>query len=415
MNAEIITIGNEILSGLVVDTNSAFLGKELAKIGIQVDFRTSIADSEEHIIFSINQAIKRAKIVIITGGLGPTHDDITKKTLVEFFKTELVQDKKALEMVLARFQKFGYAKMPESNYEQALVPKSAKIIYNEVGTAQGSHFTEGETEIFSVPGVPSEMKWMFENYIKNFLKTKVKGVLLYKTLRSCGIGESSLWEKIGKAEEIFAGIEVASLPHFFGVDLRFKIKAKTQEEAEKIFAKAEKIVMEKVGASIFAKDEESLQEVVVSLLKTKNQKLATAESCTGGLISNLITNVSGSSEVFFGGVSVYSNEAKQKILGVKGETLEVFGAVSEQTVKEMAKGVLELSGADFSVAVTGIAGPKGGTKEKPVGTTWIGISTKTEVFAKKFIFAYDRLGNKERASNTALRLLWEKLVSENEI
>lgn len=410
MNAEIITIGGELLSGLVVDTNSAFLGKELSKIGIQVDFRTSIADVKEHMVFALGQALSRAKVVIITGGLGPTHDDITKKTLVEFFNTELVQDEKALSMVQERFLKFGYKKMPESNYEQALVPKSAKVIYNGAGTAQGSHFTEKGVEIFSVPGVPREMRWMFDNYIRDFLNSKTESVITYRTLKTAGIGESLLWEILGDSNELFPNLEVASLPHAFGVDIRFKAKTNTQKKAEELLDQAEKIVLEKVGKNVFAKDEESLPQTIIRICKEQGLKIALAESCTGGLIAKLLTDISGSSEIFWGGVNSYSNESKIKFLSVKPETLDEFGAVSEEVVTEMSKGILDFSEADFGIAVTGISGPTGGTEEKPVGTTWISVASKNGIKTKKFNFLFDRADNRVRAANNALEMLRREIT-----
>lgn len=410
MNAEIITIGGELLSGLVVDTNSAFLGKELAKIGIQVDFGTSVADVKEHLIFALEQALSRAKIVIITGGLGPTHDDITKKTLVEFFNTELIEDKKALAMVKERFLKFGYRKMPESNFEQALVPKSAKVIYNGAGTAQGSHFNENGVEIFSIPGVPREMRWMFDNYIRDFLNSKTENVIAYRTLKTAGVGESLLWEILGNPENIFPKLEVASLPHAFGVDIRFKAKTKTQAEADALLDQSEKIILEKVGKNVFAKDEESLPQTIIRICKEQGLKIALAESCTGGLIAKLLTDFSGSSEIFWGGINSYSNESKVKLLGVNPETLKQFGAVSEEVATQMAKGILEFSEADYAVAVTGISGPNGGTEEKPVGTTWISIASKNGIKAKKFNFFFDREDNRIRAANNALEMLRREIT-----
>lgn len=406
MNAEIITIGDEILIGQVVDTNSAWLGEYLNNFGIQVNKITSIHDSEEDILKSLNNIEANSELVIYTGGLGPTKDDITKQTFCKYFGSKLVTN----EEVLIKLEKFFSArgkKVTKTNKLQAEVPHNCTVLQNESGTAPGMWFEKNNKIIVSLPGVPYEMKMLIENEVLPKLNKQYSlPIIKHKTLHVIGIAESDLSDRLHEFEmNLPKQIKLAYLPSPGFVRLRISGYAKNQDElTRKIQNQVTKLKME-LGSLIYSENNESLSEVIGKILNEKKSTLATAESCTGGNIAAMITSISGSSNYFKGSVVAYSNEIKENILNVDHNNIKKFGAVSEQVVKEMVNGVIEKVNADYAVATSGIAGPTGGKDEKPVGTIWIAVGNKNKIISKKFNFGYSRERNITRASLYALNML----------
>lgn len=411
MKAEIITIGDELLIGQVVDTNSAWIARELNMVGISVSQITSIADDHEHIIKTLTEASDRADIIIMTGGLGPTRDDITKIALCDFFKTHLIFDQKSFENIERIFTVRGYT-MTELNRKQAEVPAACETLLNENGTAPGMWFRHNGKIYISLPGVPFEMKALMTNHVLPLLKPLSSKVIMHKTILTQGVGESFLADKIKDWETALPlNFKLAYLPQPGIVRLRLSATGSSEEELKQVLDEQLLYLYSLIPEYIFGEDEDSLESIVGQLLKDHNLKLATAESCTGGYIAHLITSVPGSSDYYTGSVISYSNEVKINSLGVKTSTIEDFGAVSKETVIEMAEGVMEKLGADCAIAVSGIAGPDGGTPEKPVGTVWIAIITPyTGIVTRKFLFGEHRERNIRRSALAALDLLRKQLI-----
>ena len=405
MKAEIITIGDEILIGQIVDSNSAFIGQELNNIGVSVTQITTVSDDSNKIKIAIAEAEKRAELIILTGGLGPTKDDITKKTIAEYFGDKLIFSQDVYNHVEKLLSGRGIT-MNELNTSQAYIPSICKVQYNNVGTAPGMLFEKNNKIYFSIPGVPFEMKFLIKERLIPYLQENFEfKSIIHKVVMTQGIPESHLAKKIEDWEDnLPEDIKLAYLPQPGLVRLRLSAqgeKDKLTKLIEKEIEKLNKIIPD----AIFGYDEEKIEFSVFNLLKEKGKTMSTAESCTGGTISALITSISGSSEVFKGTVVSYSNEIKENILSVKPETIERYGAVSSQVVEEMAQGVLGLMQTDYAIAVSGIAGPTGGTKEKPVGTTWIAVASKDKIISGKFLFGEERSRNIRRASVTALNIL----------
>ncbi|MEN8118184.1 MAG: competence/damage-inducible protein A [Bacteroidota bacterium] len=413
MKAEIITIGDEILIGQVVDTNSAWIAEQFNLNGIEICRITSVKDKHNHISEALRNAEKSVDLVLITGGLGPTKDDITKNTLCEYFNTKLVFHEPTFEHIKKRFANRGID-LNKLNRDQALVPESCTVLPNKTGTAPGMWFEKNDTIFVSVPGVPLEMKYLVENEIlPRFSNNEKAKAIFHKTVLTQGLAESMLAEKIEAWEDALPEhIKLAYLPNPLAVRLRLSAFGKNKDslraDVENEIKKLQKIIPE----NIFGFDNDTLAEVVGKLLKERGKTLAVAESCTGGYISHLITSVSGSSEYYNGSVTSYSNEVKENMLGVKKDTLEKFGAVSEQVAREMVSGVKKVLKANFAIATTGIAGPTGGTEEKPVGTVWIAVAGKNKVFTKKFVFGNNRERNIVRSSQTALQILRRIILKE---
>ncbi len=403
MKAEVVTIGNEILSGDTVDTNSAFIGQKLTELGIQVEWITSVGDRREDIGQAFEAALGRVDLVIVTGGLGPTHDDVTKKVFVILFQKRLVLNEQILEQVRIRFRKRGIV-MPQINVEQAMVPEGVKLLENRSGTAPGFHLERQNKHIFLLPGVPKEMRQMLEGGVLPVVKELARGEEICRlTLRTTGISESSLFEKLKGLKEMAS---IAFLPGYSGVDIRITIR--DSRAGERVQTAAQQI-RQLAGDFVYGTEKETLEEVVGCQLRKSVLKLAVAESCTGGLIAHRLTNIPGSSDYFERGVVTYSNESKIQLLGISAETIRRYGAVSAQTAEAMAAGVRKLSGTDIGLSITGIAGPTGATPTKPVGLVYIGLSTREDRVSRKLQFGDDRLVNKERMSQAALEMLWRKL------
>jgi nicotinamide-nucleotide amidase len=406
MLAEIITIGDEILIGQIIDTNSAWMARHLNEAGIRVKQISSVSDDRQHILTALAEAHSRADIILITGGLGPTRDDITKKTLAEYFGVGMVENKGALDNVTAIFAKYNRPLL-EVNRLQAQVPENCEVILNMNGTAPGMWFNYNGKIYVSMPGVPFEMMYMMKEQVIPKLKSVLKlPFIIHKTILTAGEGESFLAERIADIEDTLPPyIKLAYLPKLGQVRLRLSaygdnevlLKEKIKEFADRI--------TERVGNVVVAQEDIPLEKVILNKMAAKGLTLSLAESCTGGYISHLITQHAGSSDVFLGGAVSYSNGLKQKLLGVKASTLEKYGAVSGETVTEMVEGALANFGSDYAIAVTGIAGPGGGSDAKPVGTVWIGVATAGKTQIKKFTFGNKRAQNIERSAISAFFML----------
>lgn len=402
MKAEIISIGDELLYGEITDTNSAFIAEKLTGEGIEVVFSTSVGDDVNKIAEVFGMAGSRADVIIATGGLGPTSDDLTKKAIVKAFKRNLIFHEEILKEIEKSFEKSGKS-MPKVNQNQALIPQGAKPLVNRWGVAPGIFIEEENKLFFALPGVPLEMKWMLENEVLPILRSKKSdGFIIRRTLKTTGIAESAIYEKIEELIDPKGDVKIAFLPSYLGVDVRLATSLKQKSEAETKIEELEKKIREILGTYIYGTDDQTLEEVVGKLLSDKERTIAVAESCTGGLIGAKFTNISGSSKYFERGVVTYSNQAKIELLGVPQEIIDQYGAVSEQTATLMAEGVRKLAKTDYGLSSTGIAGPTGGTPEKPVGLVYIGFASENESFAQKFQFGGDRITNRERAAQAAL-------------
>jgi len=404
--AEVITIGDEILYGQITDTNTQWISAELDKIGVKIVRKSSVGDQEQQILQILKEATTRADIIMITGGLGPTKDDITKTTLAKFFNARLVINEEALADVTTFFKSRG-REMTELNRQQAALPENCTFISNKSGTAPGMWFEDEGRVIVSMPGVPFEMKWLMTNAILPKLQKHFSTPIIYhKMIRTVGIGESFLAEKIEDWENNLPDhIRLAYLPGFGGVRLRLTATGTNLMLLEEQVKEQVDAVLPLIEPFVYGYDDDELEKVIGELLLQKNLSLATAESCTGGYVAHMITKVPGSSQYFRGGVIPYSNDLKTDQLGVKPETLQTYGAVSEQTVREMAEGVRERLGASLGIASTGVAGPGGGTDEKPVGTVWIACSDGVHTETRLLKLSQFREVNIQLTATHALNLL----------
>lgn len=416
MNAELLTIGDEILIGQIINTNSVWMAQQLNMAGISVIHMSSVADKKQAIIDALDTASNRVDIILITGGLGPTKDDITKITFCEYFNTHLVVDNDVLSDVTIFFNKRN-KDVSDINKKQAEVPFGCKVIRNKNGTAPGMWMEKNNVHFISMPGVPYEMKGMItDDVIPEFKKRYKLPFIYHKTILTQGIGESVLSELISSWEDGLAINEIglAYLPSPGMVRLRLsskgfddvKLKNKIDFEVEKVKPLIDKYIY---GYEIYGEEQPKLETILGEILLNKKLKLGLAESCTGGYISHLITSVAGSSAYFNGCIVPYHNEFKHNLLSVDNAVFESSGAVSEECVAAMVKQTLIKFKADVAIAVSGIAGPSGGTPEKPVGTTWIAVAFGEKVISKQFVFGDDRLRNIQTTANTAMNML-RKLI-----
>jgi nicotinamide-nucleotide amidase len=414
MLAELITIGDEILIGQIVDTNSAWMASQLNQIGINVKQITSVSDDANHILKAFAEAEERADIILITGGLGPTKDDITKKTMANYFASkEMVLHQPTLDVVENIFAKYK-APLLEVNIQQAYVPDNCEVLLNEQGTAPCMLFRKGKKIFVSMPGVPYEMMNLMTTKVIPLIKAEFNLPAVYhQTILTAGVGESFLAETIKDIEDqLPAYIKLAYLPKLGTVRLRLSSIAYADDLVKAEINRYCEDILAKIPDHWVAREDIPIEKVILNLMKANQLTLSVAESCTGGAISSIITQHPGCSAVFLGGGVVYSNDLKMKLLGVNEEILSQYGAVSEQTVIEMAKGALQNFNSDYSVAVSGIAGPDGGSVEKPVGTIWIAVANKNEVVSKQFNFGNKRAQNIERTVMAALNLLF-RLLKKN--
>ncbi|MDF1543699.1 MAG: competence/damage-inducible protein A [bacterium] len=410
MNAEIITIGDELVTGFRVDTNCAFICRQLTSAGYIINFTTSVGDSIESMEEAFRLAMRRASLVVTTGGLGPTDDDITKKAIVKTFKRNLIFHEDILSEIKERYARRGI-EMPAINQNQALLPQGARFFPNKTGSAVGICIAEQGKIFVALPGVPREMEQIVQDeLIPYLLSLKTTQNISSTTLKTTGIVESRLAELIAPGLKLEQGVKLAYLPGYSGVNLRIIARADTPEEAQaKCNALATEIA-KKCDKYIFGRDDDTLEGIVGQLLLDNDKTLSVAESCTAGQLGMTITSVSGASRYFVGGGIVYANEAKIERLGVDPEIIEKDGAVSEECALAMAEGARQAYGSSYALSVTGIAGPDGGTEDKPVGTTWIGLASAHSSIAKKYNFGTERNSNRIRASYAALELLRREIL-----
>ncbi|BCV25006.1 competence/damage-inducible protein A [Gelria sp. Kuro-4] len=408
MEAEIISVGTELLLGQIVNTDAQYLGERLAALGIDLHRITTVGDNAPRLQAALAAAWGRADLILLTGGLGPTQDDLTKETAAAFLGLELILDEGALEHIRCFFARTGRT-MPPANVKQALIPAGGQVLPNPNGTAPGVWVEKNGHIVVIMPGPPFELKPMFESAVVPKLRARLSGgerrVIKSRVLKLYGIGESHAEELV---RDLIAKQENPTLaPYAKETEIQFRLTAKagSEEEADALLAGLEKEVEERLGPYIFARDNETMQEVVGRLLKAREATLAVAESCTGGLVADWLTNVPGSSEYFLGGVVSYSNAAKEKVLGVPPALLAQQGAVSAEVAEAMAKGVRALLGADYGAAVTGLAGPGGGTPEKPVGLVFVAAADAGRVVSERYEWRGGRLVIKRRAAQAALNLL----------
>ncbi|MBT5651574.1 MAG: competence/damage-inducible protein A [Nitrospina sp.] len=411
--AELVVIGDEVVSGLILDRNSQFLGERIHELGIEVSRITTVGDSPSVIEDCIKLALQRSDWVVLTGGLGATHDDITKAVLLKVFECGLKNDSKVVGMLEEMFRTRG-REVPASVKTQCEVPEKAEILYNEKGTAPGFKMYKGKCILFSLPGVPSEMQYLFEKYVSPEMTSNNDKVFMHRIIKTTGLSEASLWEKVGPIEALQEKATIASLPSHLGVRIRISVLVESRQDGEGLLDDVQGFLKKRLSHNIYGADEETLEERIGDLLREKSFTLATAESCTGGLIGHRLTQVPGSSDYYKEGFVVYSNEAKTNRLGVETGLIEEFGAVSDPVAQAMAQGVCRVTGADIGVSVTGIAGPSGGSDLKPVGLTYIAVHDQSGTYCRKFVFTHDRIRNKERSAQAALNLVRLRLQGDLE-
>lgn len=410
---EIISIGNELLAGITVNTNASWISMQLAGIGLTTARITTIADTHNEIFAALKTASANADVIICTGGLGPTVDDITKNTICEYFNTRLVLHPETLQRVQELFRRRNI-KMAGANKAQAMVPESCTVLPNQFGTAPGMLFEQDKKLFFFLPGVPKEMKGLINNSILEILQNRFKLPPVRSSLmRTTGIAESSLFELLAPALEKHPKVGISFLPKYSGVDIRLKSAGNKSTDIDS-FEQLHRQIRQLAAKFIFSEEEIALEEAVQRIMIQQKFSLAVAESFTGGMIEDRITNISGSSGYFLGGIVTYSNKSKMNLLDVNENTLQKFGAVSQETVREMVRGVQKLFGSNCAIATTGIAGPGGGTETKPVGLCFIAARLGDREVIRKFTFGTDRQINKIRGATAGLELLRRMLLDLGE-
>lgn len=412
MKAEILSIGTEILLGDIVNTNAQFLSKKLAELGIELYNQSVVGDNEKRILTAFHEGFKRCDLIITTGGLGPTKDDLTKELAAKYFGKELVLHEESWNYIQEFFKSIGRV-VEGDNKKQAYFPKDSIVMANPNGTAPGA-IIEGDNNkvIVILPGPPREMKPMFNNYVLPYLSRKTNTTLISKTLRVFGLGEAHMEELVGDLIENQSNPTIAPYAKENDVTLRITAKAKNKKSAESIISPIENEIKKRLGKNIYGEGDTTLEEVVGNLLVDKNLTIASAESCTGGMVAAGLIKYSGISAVFKEGAITYSNEAKVKRLGVNQKTLDKFGAVSAETAKEMAEGIMKVAETNIGISTTGIAGPTGGTVEKPVGLVYVGLCINGKSTVKKLNLRGNREQIRSKATLKALDLLRRVLIEK---
>jgi len=413
MNVEILGIGTELLLGQIANTDAQYISQKLSQLGINVYYHTVVGDNHNRLMEALKIASSRADIIITTGGLGPTLDDLTKETVAEYLGLPLVLHEPSAEAIKEYFKARNRV-CTQNNLKQAMFPESAVVLKNNVGTAPGAIVEKDGKTYIILPGPPHELKPMFEDYVMPYLEQRSRQRIVSRVLKIYGIGESMVEEKVRDLLEKQSNPTIAPLVSSGEVTLRLTVKCEKDEDPWPLIQPLEDEIRKRLGDTVYGVDNDTLESVVVELLRSNNKTLAIAESCTGGLIANRITNVPGASQVFIEGFITYSNESKVKRLGVSEETLNKYGAVSSQTAEEMVRGILKESNADIGIGVTGIAGPGGGTTEKPVGLVFIGIGNR-EGYIKvdKHHFIGDRERIKQFVSSAALDNIRRLLLKQD--
>ncbi len=410
MKAEIICVGTEILMGNIVNTNAAYISRGLAGLGVSCYYQSVVGDNDGRLAEVFNEAAKRADIVILSGGLGPTEDDLTKETVAKAMGRQLIEDEKAWKQIKKFFEKRDI-KYTDNNRKQALVPEGARVLYNKNGTAPGIIVEGEEVTAILLPGPPGELIPMWDDQVVPYIKEKSDVVFVSEMVKLCGVGESLVETELKDLIDAQSNPTIATYAKVGEVDIRVTASGTDEKAAHKLVKPVVKEIKKRFGSYIFTTDENvTLEAAVMQLLDENKLTLATAESLTGGMLTSRLINVPGASEVIKTGFVTYSNKSKRKYLGVKRSTLEKHGAVSEQCAKEMVKGCQTATKADAAISLTGIAGPDGGTDEKPVGLTYIGVSVLGKIKVKKFVFSGEREKIRESATATALTMLRHSLL-----
>ncbi len=413
MTAELISVGTEILLGNIVNTNAQYLAEQCALLGLSLYRQTAVGDNEERLAEALRAAFERADIVILSGGLGPTEDDITRETCAKVMEMQLEPDPHSRERIEEYFKNSRHKEIPDSNWRQAMVPRGAVVLDNDNGTAPGLIMEKNGKTAILLPGPPGELRPMFKEKVFPYLQKRQPEVIVSRMVKICGVGESKVESQLLDLIDRQTDPTIATYAKVGEVHLRITARAADRDEAEKRIRPVVKEIRRRFGTAVYSvHEEETLEMAVVRLLKKYELTVTTAESCTGGLLAGRIVNVPGASEVFRQGLVTYSNKAKRKLLDVNKATLKKYGAVSKETAKEMATGGVFASGADACVAVTGIAGPDGGTEEKPVGLVFIGCYIKGRVTVEKYQFKGDREKVREQSVVRALDLL-RRCILEN--
>lgn len=411
MTAEILTIGDEVLRGEIVDSNKSFLADRLLSLDIETRFHASVRDDPDDMADAFRRAAGRSRIVLVSGGLGPTRDDLTIEVLARTFGRKLVLHEPSLAALRAFFGRFG-REMSKNNEKQAWFPEGAEVLPNPVGTAPGTLLREGDTLFFCLPGVPRELELMMgEQVLPRLAEARGGGVVRSRLLRTFGMGESTLDEllaDVAAAGDVVLGFRTAFPDNY----VRPLARGATAEEADARIAEVVEEIQRRLGPLVYAEGEQTLEDVVNVQLRRAGRTVAVAESCTGGLLAERITSVPGSSDVFLGGVVAYADAAKTALLGVPAEAIREHGAVSEPVARAMAEGVRERLGADYGVSTTGISGPGGGSDEKPVGTVWVGVADAAGTHAQSFVFPFDRARHRQVTSQVALDWIRRSLLGE---
>jgi nicotinamide-nucleotide amidase len=406
MNVQILTVGDELLIGQVIDSNSAWMAKQLNLIGAQVTGIQTTGDDLGEMVEALQRAAKKADVVLITGGLGPTRDDVTKKALAQYFDTGFVFSQETFAYIERFFSRLGRT-ATDAHRQQCFMPQNASLLPNKMGTAPGMWFDEDDVVYVSMPGVPYEMQYLMQKEVLPRLQDRFPGApILHKTIRTVGEGESNIAKRLETFEaELPNNVKLAYLPSLGQVRLRLTARGGSRDQLEQTLERYVQELEGLVDDLVFGFDDQTLEEVVGETLRAKKLTVGTAESCTGGFLAHRITSIPGSSDYFLGSIIAYANEVKQELLGVKEETLQEYGAVSEATVREMVAGTLKLLGTDLAIATSGIAGPGGGTPEKPVGTVWLAIGNQHEIRTHRLQLGKDRLKNIEYSTVFALNMI----------
>ncbi|MEP7066883.1 MAG: competence/damage-inducible protein A [Gemmatimonadota bacterium] len=415
MQIEILTIGDELLLGFTIDTNAAYLARALAGIGVEIVHRTTVGDDAELIAQAVKDALERTGAVITTGGLGPTSDDRTRPAIAKLFGRELVRDDAIVAQIQERFWRMTSAKMPETNVVQAMVPVGARVLENRHGTAPSLMLEDEQGRwVIMLPGVPREMRGLTNDTVIPLLRERI-GVapiaIVSRTVRTTGIGESALAEKLGDLAKGVDGLPLAFLPGWAGADLRLTSHTLPADAATRALDTAAQKLRDAVGAFVYGQEDDDLAELVLGMCRERGLTIATGESCTGGLLGARITAIPGSSDVYHGGVVAYENSVKTKLLGVRETSLQEHGAVSEQVAREMAEGCARVLGTQIGIGITGIAGPGGGTSDKPVGTVWVAVTGAGETRATGRVYVGDREEIRLRATQASLDHVRRALAS----
>lgn len=407
MQAEIISIGTELVLGKIVNTNAGYLSKKLASLGIDLFYQTTVGDNRPRLFAVLKRAMQRSDIVITTGGLGPTVDDITLEVIAQAARKRLILNAAVLKDIKTHFHR-RHIPMPKANIRQALIPEGAKVLKNKVGTAPGLIIPYDDKKVLiALPGVPRELKPMMERDVIAYLANNfaVEGVIVSRAIRTTGLAESRVNQKVKALLGLKPPVTVGIYAHTDTVDLNITAKAKNRRQAEKLIDPVERKIRARLKNYIYGRNSQTLEEVAAQAFKKTKKTIAVAESCTGGLISKRLTNISGSSRYFLLGLVAYGNQAKQSLLGIPAQTLKESGAVSKKIAQLMAKNIKQLAKTDLGLGVTGIAGPSGATKDKPVGLVYIALATPRRILCREFHFHGDRSAVRQRASQAALDMV----------